>query len=150
MPATPLTNTLVTLYVNTSVELTNNNIEENVLFADSDGDTGGNSTDYTTNITKNGNITWTGAVQDIKTNPKHYVLIEKVTLSAGGKNKLNLNDEPSSPANGNVTHINGRVTGNISDDPFSYSITFKVSQINSNNQRTWNIFTIDPQLRISN
>lgn len=152
MPATPLTNTLVTMYVNTAANLTQSNIKDNVWFADTDGDIvnnhGGNVANYLTEITKNGNITWVGAVQDIISNPSHYVLIEEITTVADGRDKLNLSHEPSAPANGNVTHMSARVTGNASPLPFKYTITFVVGKIDSNNQRTWNTFTIDPQLRI--
>lgn len=151
MAANPLTNTLVTLYVDTSAELTQENIEDHVWFADSDGDnSGGSCQDYTTDLTKNGNVTWTGAVQDIKTYPEHYVIIQEIRLGSSDQNKLNLSSEPSTPANGNVTHVNGRVTGNVSNDPFSYTIQFNVSKIDSNNQRIQSNFTIDPQLRIKN
>lgn len=148
MSATPLINTLITLYVNTAVDLTPSNIEANVWFADSDGDTGGTCADYTTEITKNGNVTWTGAVQDIKTYPKHYVVIEEVTISEGNQSKVRTTGEPSSNPNGNITHVNGSVNGNPSPDPFSYTIMFNVSKIDSSGVRTWNTFTIDPRLII--
>ncbi len=154
MPATPLTNTLITLYVNTAANLTQANISDNVWFADTDGDIindhGGNVANYLTEITKNGNITWVGAVQDITTNPSHYVVIEEITTDADGRDKLNINHEPSAPANGNVTHMSARVTGNISPLPFKYSITFVVGKIDSSGQRTWNTYTIDPRLIINN
>jgi len=150
MSAEPLKNTLVTLYVNTAVELTQSNIEDNVLFADSDGDSDASScADYTTEITKNGNVTWTGAVQDIRTYPKHYVLIQEVTMSEGNQSKVITSGKPSNNPNDNITHVNGSVNGNISPDPFSYSITLRVSQIGDDNQRTWNTFTIDPRLKIT-
>lgn len=154
MPATPLTNTLITMYVNTAVSLTPTNIEENVWFADTDGDiinnNGGNVENYLTEVTKNGNITWTGAVQDIRNNPSDYVVIQNVTISNGNQSKININLEPSSPAGGNITHVNGRVTGNQSPLPFKYSIYFRVGKIDSNGVRTWNDFKIDPRLIINN
>ena len=155
MPATPLTNTLITMYVNTAVSLTPTNIKENVWFADTDGDIvndhGGNVANYVTEITKNGNVTWTGAVQDIRNNPSDYVLIQNITISNGNQSKVNINLEPSSPANGNITHVNGRVSGNPSDPliPFKYTIYFRVGKIDSNGLRTWNDFEIDPQLRMN-
>ena len=155
MSATPLINTVVTLYVNTAVNLTPSNIQDNVWFADTDGDTannnGGNVQNYLTEVTKNGNITWVGAVLDIRNNPTHYVTIIGITPSndADGRNKLNISPEPSAPAGGNVTHMSARVTGNASPIPFEYSIEFVVFKIDGNGQRSWNTFTIDPKLKIS-
>lgn len=156
MPAPPLTNTLITIYVNTAVTLTQNNIKDNVWFADTDGDiiddhgTGGTVENYLTEITKNGNVTWVGAVQDIRTYPSDYVLITGIDMSNGNQNKINLSAMPSSPANGNPTHVNGRVTGNASPLPMSYSISIKVGRIDSNGQRITHDLTIDPRLRIIN
>lgn len=152
MPATPLKNTLVTMYVNTAVVLNTTNLKENVWFADTDGDivdnNGGTVTNYLTEITKNGNITWTGAVQDIPNNPSDYVLIQNITISNGNQSKMNINLEPSSPAGGNITHVNGRVNGNPSPLPFKYTINFRVGKIDSNGIRSWNDFQIDPRLII--
>ena len=154
MSATPLINTVVTLYVNTTGDLINH-LEENVWFADTDGDVdnnnGGNVSNYLTDVTKNGNVTWVGAVLDIRANPSDYVTIIEITPVAGadGRNKLNISHEPSAPANGNVTHMSARVTGNASLLPFEYSVTFVVGKIDSNGERTWNTFTIDPKLRIN-
>ncbi|MBT8260906.1 MAG: hypothetical protein HKO92_07715 [Flavobacteriaceae bacterium] len=152
MPATPLINTLVTLYVNTAGDL-NNDLENNVWFADTDGDVannnGANVSNYLTEVTKNGNITWVGAVKDITANPTDYVTITGITPLGDLRNKLSISAEPSNPANGNVTHVNARVTGNASTDPLEYSITFVVSKINNLGERHWNTFTIDPKLRIS-
>lgn len=155
MSATPLINTIVTLYVNTAANLTPSNIQANVWFADTDGDTannnGGNVQNYLTEVTKNGNITWVGAVLDIRNNPSDYVTIIGITPSndADGRNKLNISHEPSAPAGGNVTHMSARVTGNASPIPFEYSIEFMVFKIDSTGKRTWNTFTIDPKLKIS-
>lgn len=155
MSATPLINTVVTLYVNTAANLTQSNIQDNVWFADTDGDINNNNgvtvSNYLTEVTKNGNITWVGAVLDIRSNPSHYVTIMEITPSndADGRNKLNLSNEPSAPAGGNITHITARVTGNASPMPFEYSITFVVGKVDSSGQRTWNTFTIDPKLKIS-
>ena len=152
MPATPLKNTLVTMYVNTAVVLNTANLKENVWFADTDGDivnnNGGNVTNYLTKVTKNGNVTWTGAVQDILNNPSDYVLIQNIVISNGNQSKVNINLEPSTPANGNITHVNGRITGNASTTPFEYTINFRVGKIDSNGLRTWNDFEIDPRLII--
>jgi hypothetical protein len=154
MPAAPFTNTLVTLYVNTAVPLTEENIKENVWFADSNGDTanshgqGGTVTNYLTDIVKNGNITWVGAVQDIRTYPNFYVIIQNITIGGtGNQNKININLEPT--PNGN-THVNGRVTGNPSATPFEYTIFFRVGRVHSDGTRNWNDFNIDPRLRIIN
>ena len=154
MSATPLTNTLITLYVNTAVSLNSNNIKDNVWFADTDGDiadaNGATVGNYLTEVTKNGNITWVGAVLDIRNNPSDYITITEITPVEGadGQGKLNISQEPSNPANGNVTHMSARVTGTASPLPFEYSITFVVWKIDSNGERTWNTFTIDPRIRI--
>ena len=124
MPVTPLINTVVTLYVNTAGDL-NSDLINNVWFADTDGDiannNGGNVDNYLTDVTKNGNITWVGAVLDIRANPSDYVTITEITTEpdADGRDKLNINHEPSTPANGNVTHMSARVTGNVSLLPFN-------------------------------
>lgn len=153
MQAAPLTNTLVSMYVNTSVSLTPTNIEQNVWFADSDGDIvnnhGGNVANYVTDVLKNGNITWVGAVQDIRTYSGDYVLITGVVMSNGNQSKVNIDLMPSTPANGNKTHVNGRVTGNASPLPIEYTISFRVGRVDSNGQRTWNDFSIDPKIRIN-
>ncbi len=154
MSATPFINTVVTLYVNTAGDLINN-LEENVWLADTNGDiannNGGNVGNYLTEVTKNGNITWVGAVLDVRNNPSDYVTITGITPinDADGRNKLDINHEPSIPANGNVTHMSARVTGNASPLPFEYSITFVVGKVDGNGQRTWNTYTIDPKLKIS-
>jgi len=152
MPATPLKNTLVTIYVNTDVDLTQNNIKSKVWFADSDGDIendhGGNVENYMTEVTKNGNVTWTGAVKDIQTYPNYYVLIQNIVISNGNQSKINIDLEPSSPAGGNITHVNGRVNGNPSPLPIEYTIHFRVGKIDSNGQRTWNDLYLDPRLKI--
>ena len=156
MLAEPFTNTLVTMYVNTAIPLTPGNIEENVWFADTDGDTvdshgqGGTVENYLTDIFKNGNVTWVGAVQNIQAYPSDYVLITDVVMSNGNQNKINIDLMPSTPDNGNKTHVNGRVRGEPSSLPMEYCISFRVGRVESNGQRTWNDFTIDPRLRIIN
>lgn len=155
MPTTPLINTVVTLYVNTAGDL-NSDLKNNVWFADTDGDiannNGANVGEYTTVVTKNGNITWVGAVLDIRNNPSDFVTVIGITPedTADGRGKLNINHEPSNPSNGNVTHMSARVTGEASPLPFEYSITFVVWKIDSNTgQRVWNTYTIDPKLKIN-
>jgi hypothetical protein len=154
MTATPLTNTLVTLYIDTTANLSDPTVLKNsVWFADSDGDiannNGGNVQNYLTDVTKNGNITWVGAVLDIKSNPSHYVTIKDITpKDADGRSKLNINHEPGGPANANVTHVSARVTGNVNPLPFAYTITFVVGKINNLGERNWNTYTLDPRIRI--
>jgi pSer/pThr/pTyr-binding forkhead associated (FHA) protein len=152
-PATPLTNTLVTMYVDTSVALTPTNIKDHVWFADTDGDivndNGGNVSNYLTDVVKNGNVTWVGAVQDIRTYPSDYVLITNIIMSNGNESKINIDLMPSTPGNGNKTHVNGGAIGQISPLPLEYTISFRVGRVDSNGQRTWNDFSIDPKLRIN-
>ena len=155
MPAPALVNTLVTLYVNTNPDggLNQQNVIDHVWMADTDGDVvdnnAGNVANYTTSVQKNGNITWVGAVINIRTRPSDYVLITGITLSPGNGNKINLSNEPSSPANGNCTHVNGRVTGNATVNPFEYRINFKVVHVSDNGGRNEIDLCIDPKIQIN-
>lgn len=154
MPANPLTNTLVTLYVNTDPDggLTQPNVIDHVWMADTDGDVADNNAghvaNYTTNVLKNGNITWVGAVINIRTRPSDYVLITGIEVSTGNTAKLRLTDEPATPANGNPTYINGRVIGNPSATAFEYRINFKVVHIDDQGVRHESDFFVDPKIRI--
>ncbi len=152
MPATPLTNTLITMYVNTAVTLTEENKKDNVWFADTDGDivndNGGNVSNYITDVFKNGNVTWVGAVVDIRANLSDYVLITGVVMSNGNQSKINITGMPSTPGNGNITHVNGRVNGEPSPMPMEYTISFEVGRVDSEGNRTKQDLSIDPQLRI--
>jgi len=157
-PATPLINTLVTMYVNTAIDpLTEANIKDNVWFADTNGDitddndNQGNVSNYTTMVTGQGNITWVGAVQDIRNNPNDYVLITDVVIKPGNPGKISISKEPSpSQGIGNNTHVSGRVTGNHNLTPFGYTIKFTVGRVDSSGNRTTsNELNIDPRIQIN-
>jgi len=152
MPTPPKKNTIVTLYVNTAFPgLSQNNIEDHVWMADSNGDivnnNAGRIANYTTDIIKNGNVTWVPAVINIRTDPSDYVFITDVVISSSNSNKMQISPEPTSSQSGNTTHVNGRANGDPGDI-LTYTIYFQVSHVEGGVRQPPLALNVDPKMQM--
>ena len=146
-PRPTKSNTLVTMYVDTTVKnLSQINIEQHVWMADSNGDISNNNAgkvkNYVSGAQRKGNITWVAAVYNISKAPSDTVLITNVTLKNDPSQKVKISLEPTKNY---PTHINGKITKSAKvGDEFSYTIFFTVIR---DGQTDLHLF-IDPKIRV--
>ena len=157
MPTNPRQNTLITLYVNTRpvngagqrIPLTNSNIKDYVIIADTSGDiandTGENVVNYESQVKSGGKVTWVGGVSNHDSGSRDFVIIRDVSVDPGNSG---ISTPASLPNPGPGTYAQANVTGSSGKD-LRYTINFDINWINADGSTPpTGSFSIDPILKI--
>lgn len=125
-----MANQTITLYVNTSVNLTPQNVDTYCNF----GQSSGTNEDFTTDVNVGDTVTWEGSA----TAGSGTVNIEKVQYEGGsdvfGTSVLDGTGSPKT--------VNGTVANDTGGDEETYTILFSVSNQNGT-------FRIDPKIQVN-
>lgn len=158
----PRNNTVIILYVKTRdkngaiINLDHTNIADNVTLGDTSGDAlndgGGNEAKYHTKVEKGGTVTWIGAIKNVDSAKRDFVIIKSIT---GITPHNGISTPRGGPSGGNdPSYFFANIPANPASDTVNYTVNFDVYWIDQGPDGNPVIvkkalgLSIDPQLRI--
>ncbi|NNF34011.1 MAG: hypothetical protein HKN68_07875 [Saprospiraceae bacterium] len=158
----PRDNTVIILYVKTRdengtiINLDQTNIAANVTMGDTSGDAlnddDGNEQYYQTQVEKGGTVTWIGAINNVGSAKRDFVIITGITAITPPNG---ISTPRGGPSGGNdASYFLANIPANPTSDTVDYTVNFDVFWIDQGTDGNPVIvqeaigLSIDPQLRI--